>query len=488
MASVDVERLVRAGDMVRRVKARGSVVRVYATGDGITVSVADSSSKCAVDVPAPGVGEWAAHVHDVPKFIALCKALKTGSGVATVELDGEHFSLNGAAVGVEVDADDNDWGFELSSATVEAAAWSVFCKRLAAHADADRPPINNSRLVFADGYCIGESTDRFRVARLRVPVSDGLSGEFLPDAKCLARIASTFVGAVSLGSSSCEFHMSDGVVRASVKLEHVDWPSLSRFWAGERGVKFAGPFKELRAVVREVLSVAGKNRMIHVRVYDGRGMVVATEGVWRFVAGAAHGDVALACNGKYLLDLLAVADDGATIEFDNCVKPFACVDADGFGGMLVPMLPPNDDGVIEFPFPSVDDLPVSEAGVEPVAEPEPQPEPEETAGAEPEPVAEPTAETVEIPEVPPVANDKAKVLMVSESVIPAGVKASDIPALAGFPRRKFFRDGKGRKVCYAAAVEGRCVVVWRDWFDRSDELLEKTVTEWCMARGFARAA
>lgn len=110
---------------------------------------------------------------------------------------------------------------------------------------------------------------------------------------------------------------------------------------------------------------------------------------------------------------------------------------------------------------------------------------------EPEPV------TAEIPEVPPVADSKAKVVKVSDSVIvrdvtiPCGKSVKELADVFGSFKRKphSFRDSKGRKVAYVAHDGETGVVAYRDYYQPgSDRMLEQSITDYLTAHNLVKAA
>lgn len=113
--------------------------------------------------------------------------------------------------------------------------------------------------------------------------------------------------------------------------------------------------------------------------------------------------------------------------------------------------------------------------------------PVEQADVKPEPV-EPSADTQVIPEVPPKTTDTARVVKVSESVIPAMVKFRELPGMADVTRHdvRKIRDSHGRKVGYVVR-DGKAVrILWREWYQHDDASLDATVRE--LAESWAKAA
>lgn len=103
----------------------------------------------------------------------------------------------------------------------------------------------------------------------------------------------------------------------------------------------------------------------------------------------------------------------------------------------------------------------------------------ETRVVESEPVlpAECDAVTQEIPEVPPQTNEDARVLQVSEHVIPACVTLKEYELTRNVPRKhcKQFRDARGRKCAYVVSADGGAFILWRDWYKHDDAELDAAV-------------
>lgn len=119
-------------------------------------------------------------------------------------------------------------------------------------------------------------------------------------------------------------------------------------------------------------------------------------------------------------------------------------------------------------------------------EPAPKPQAEHT---EPKPATvEPPANTQVIPEVPPKPTDTARVVKVSESVIPAMVKFRELPGMADVTRRdvRKIRDSHGRKVGYVVRAGKAVRILWREWYRHDDASLDATVR--AMAESWAKAA
>lgn len=141
---------------------------------------------------------------------------------------------------------------------------------------------------------------------------------------------------------------------------------------------------------------------------------------------------------------------------------------------------------------SVDDLPdmlpddsVPDGGVWDDMEPTPEETAEYYAM-----LADDYAPTEEFPEVPPTANSDATVIVVVESVIPAGVAVKDMAALSGYKRKniRYFRDGAGRKLAYVGHDDTSCAVVWRDWYAHDDTALDAEVADYVRSLGYRLAA
>ena len=103
----------------------------------------------------------------------------------------------------------------------------------------------------------------------------------------------------------------------------------------------------------------------------------------------------------------------------------------------------------------------------------------ETRAVESAPVlpAECDAVTQEIPEVPPQTNEDARVLQVSEHVIPACVTLKEYELTRNVPRKhcKQFRDARGRKCAYVVSADGGAFILWRDWYKHDDAELDAAV-------------
>lgn len=111
-------------------------------------------------------------------------------------------------------------------------------------------------------------------------------------------------------------------------------------------------------------------------------------------------------------------------------------------------------------------------------------EPEPAAVGEPRAVesvpqlpAECSAETQEIPEVPPQTNEDAQVLQVSEHVIPACVTLKEYELTRNVPRkrRREFRDSRGRKCAYVVRADTGAFILWRSWYKHEDAEMDAAV-------------
>lgn len=91
--------------------------------------------------------------------------------------------------------------------------------------------------------------------------------------------------------------------------------------------------------------------------------------------------------------------------------------------------------------------------------------------------AECSAETVEIPEVPPRTNEDAQVLQVSEHVIPACVTLKEYELTRNVPRkrRREFRDSRGRKCAYVVRADTGAFILWRSWYKHEDAEMDAAV-------------
>lgn len=116
--------------------------------------------------------------------------------------------------------------------------------------------------------------------------------------------------------------------------------------------------------------------------------------------------------------------------------------------------------------------------VEPdMGEPEPaEPEPRVVESEQQLP-AECSAETQEIPEVPPQTNENAQVLQVSEHVIPACVTLKEYELTRNVPRkrRREFRDSRGRKCAYVVRADTGAFILWRSWYKHEDAEMDAAV-------------
>ncbi|NEG55448.1 hypothetical protein [Bifidobacterium platyrrhinorum] len=95
--------------------------------------------------------------------------------------------------------------------------------------------------------------------------------------------------------------------------------------------------------------------------------------------------------------------------------------------------------------------------------------------------AEPEADTMEIPEVPPTPTGTA----VSYATLPTMMRAKDLPQFAGLGSIRAFRS-QGRKVAYVAASKGVCVIAYRDRYTPgTDKSLEAEIATHVAKLGFA---
>ena len=103
----------------------------------------------------------------------------------------------------------------------------------------------------------------------------------------------------------------------------------------------------------------------------------------------------------------------------------------------------------------------------------------ETRAVESAPVlpAECDAVTQEIPEVPPQTNEDARVLQVSEHVIPACVTLKEYELTRDVPRkrRREFRDSRGRKCAYVVRADTGAFILWRSWYKHEDAEMDAAV-------------
>ena len=97
--------------------------------------------------------------------------------------------------------------------------------------------------------------------------------------------------------------------------------------------------------------------------------------------------------------------------------------------------------------------------------------------SEPQLPAECSAETQEIPEVPPQTNEDAQVLQVSEHVIPACVTLKEYELTRNVPRkrRREFRDSRGRKCAYVVRADTGAFILWRSWYKHEDAEMDAAV-------------
>ena len=120
---------------------------------------------------------------------------------------------------------------------------------------------------------------------------------------------------------------------------------------------------------------------------------------------------------------------------------------------------------------AVGDMEPDMGGPEP-AEPEPR-----VVESVPQLPAECSAETQEIPEVPPQTNEDAQVLQVSEHVIPGCVTLKQYELTRDVPRKrcKQFRDARGRKCAYVVRADDGAFILWRDWYKHDDAEMDAAV-------------
>lgn len=87
------------------------------------------------------------------------------------------------------------------------------------------------------------------------------------------------------------------------------------------------------------------------------------------------------------------------------------------------------------------------------------------------------AVTQEIPEVPPQTNEDARVLQVSEHVIPACVTLKEYELTRNVPRkrRREFRDSRGRKCAYVVRADDGAFILWRSWYKHEDAEMDAAV-------------
>lgn len=116
--------------------------------------------------------------------------------------------------------------------------------------------------------------------------------------------------------------------------------------------------------------------------------------------------------------------------------------------------------------------------VEPdMGEPEPAESEPRVVESAPQLPAECSAETQEIPEVPPQTNEDAQVLQVSEHVIPACVTLKEYELTRNVPRkrRREFRDSRGRKCAYVVRADDGAFILWRSWYKHEDAEMDAAV-------------
>ena len=91
--------------------------------------------------------------------------------------------------------------------------------------------------------------------------------------------------------------------------------------------------------------------------------------------------------------------------------------------------------------------------------------------------AECSAETQEIPEVPPVPTETAQVVATSEHVIPATVTLREFALTRDVPRKRIrqFRDARGRRCAYVVRADSGAFILWRSWYEHEDADLDAEV-------------
>lgn len=174
-------------------------------------------------------------------------------------------------------------------------------------------------------------------------------------------------------------------------------------------------------------------------------------------------------------------------EFDGGMIMRPVASADTTETVIVEPVEVEHDGVVDVELAETSEtIPVVEAKPA-VAEPEPaEPRSVESAPTLP---AECSAETQEIPEVPPQVNNQARVLKVSEHVIPTGQKVAggemfpDVSYRSVHAFTVAVRDDAGnvvkrKKVAYAFRHHGMVHVVRRDRYERAgrDATVEAEIT------------
>lgn len=162
-------------------------------------------------------------------------------------------------------------------------------------------------------------------------------------------------------------------------------------------------------------------------------------------------------------------------EFDGGMIMRPVASADTTETVVVEPVEVEHDGVVDVELAETSEtIPVVEA--EPaVAEPEPaEPRAVESATTLP---AECSAVTQEIPEVPPQTNEDARVLQVTEHVIPARVTLKEYELTRDVPRKRCreFRDARGRRCAYVVKADTGAFILWRDWYEHDDAEMDAAV-------------
>lgn len=100
-----------------------------------------------------------------------------------------------------------------------------------------------------------------------------------------------------------------------------------------------------------------------------------------------------------------------------------------------------------------------------------------TVESAPQLPAECSAETQEIPEVPPTPTETAQVVAISEQVIPATVTLREFALTRDVPRKRIrqFRDVRGRKCAYVVRADDGAFILWREWYEHEDAAMDAEV-------------
>ena len=161
---------------------------------------------------------------------------------------------------------------------------------------------------------------------------------------------------------------------------------------------------------------------------------------------------------------VAVESEPTTVESSAAVVPVETV-------IVEPVEVEHDDVVDVELAETSETIPVVESEREP-ADVEPR-----TVESSPQLPTECSAETQEIPEVPPQTNEDARVLQVSEHVIPACVTLKEYELTRNVPRKhcKQFRDSRGRKCAYVVRADTGAFILWRSWYQHDDAELDAAV-------------